>query len=43
MTCTVNKAENVGIQNMMVILSPNRKLREKKWLNEKADTGMERF
>jgi len=39
----VNKAENAGIQNMMVILSPNSELREKKWLNEEADVGTRRF
>lgn len=43
MTCMVNKAENISVQNMMVILSPNFKLQENKCLNEKADVGTECF
>lgn len=44
MTCTVNKAENVGIQDMMAFLPPNFQLPEgKKRLSEEADVGMESF
>lgn len=41
MTCTVNKAENVSIQNMMVILPTNLELQEKEWLIEKAEVCTE--
>lgn len=41
MTCTVNKAENVSIQNMMVILPTNLELQEKERLIEKAEVCTE--